>query len=357
MILYFITTVFSVFCIVKCAERNNLETNVCLSLLEKYNGFCDDLVLSKMCTHSCSIYRNTTSISLMNDCRNVDDNICIDMESSNPGFCQNNSNIATKLCPLMCKKCFRCFSCNDIDKIENCNRTTTCNNGKQCFVLETLSLDLRQVIRLGCMDTALCSKLKVSTNNILGKRQQLQLNGACCDTDLCNSNVPITTTPSYRITSSTQTSSTACHQALKSCPPGFQAYNSSCFYAGLDRMTWYQAKTFCINKCAKLADFESVNELIHVSNIPLQTTGIHHGIPIYMLWTDGWAEGHSTNWTWSSTGSPINADLTHQFMPQDTFLDPNSCLWIYKHVGPFHTRETYCKDTNNPLCEVKINPE
>lgn len=52
-----ISLVFSVFCIVKCAERNNLETNVCLSLLEKYNGFCDDLVLSKMCTHSCSIYR------------------------------------------------------------------------------------------------------------------------------------------------------------------------------------------------------------------------------------------------------------------------------------------------------------
>ncbi|CAC5377923.1 unnamed protein product [Mytilus coruscus] len=279
---------------------------------------------------------NTTSSSLMNDCRNVDDKICIDMEVSNPGFCKNTSNIATKLCPLMCKKCFRCFSCNDIDTIKNCNTTTTCHDGK------------------------LCSKLKVSTDHIFGKRQQLQLNGACCDKPLCNRNAPTTTTPTYRITS-TPASSTGCHQTLKSCPPGFHGYNSSCFYAGSVEMTWYQAKKFCINKCAKLADFESVKELIDVSNIRLHSSGFHHGIPIILQYLcSGPMDGLRVivkNWTWSSTGSPINAELTQQLIVMDTFLDPNSCLWIYKHVGPFHTRESYCSEMHNPLCEVKIDPE
>ncbi|CAC5377975.1 unnamed protein product [Mytilus coruscus] len=105
---------------------------------------------------------------------------------------------------------YQCYSCSDIDRLEDCSNTTTCESGKECFQLETLSYDLRPVYRLGCLDESLCHRLGVNpVQSGFGRRDQgLSLKGGCCKTDLCNTKLinvlPSTTTVSTSATVTAQ---------------------------------------------------------------------------------------------------------------------------------------------------------
>ncbi|CAC5377925.1 unnamed protein product [Mytilus coruscus] len=258
---------------------------------------------------------NETTISpLNNDCRNIDESICTRIIQLNPEFCQNDTCAASKLCPLMCKSCFRCNSCNDIEHIDDCKATTTCNGGMKCYSLETLSFDLRPVYRLGCMDDQLCQRFKISSPQIFGKRQQLQLKGGCCSYDLCNDNVVMTTTPTTTTTQFPTTVITGCgHLSSKQCPSGFQLYGHSCYHVGKDAKNWHDAESYCKSKCTRLSDFSSLSDLQQVFSHILSKITYSQTLN---FWTDGvvhttYSHGVRYYWLWSTTKARISSELTH----------------------------------------------
>jgi len=46
-----------------------------------------------------------TPPNLIDDCRNIDDGICSRLAAIKPGFCHNDTCVASKLCPRMCGQC------------------------------------------------------------------------------------------------------------------------------------------------------------------------------------------------------------------------------------------------------------
>ncbi|XP_076077167.1 uncharacterized protein LOC143047793 [Mytilus galloprovincialis] len=293
---------------------------------------------------------NETTISpLINDCRNIDDSICTRIIQLNPDFCQNDTCAASKLCPLMCKSCFRCNSCNDIEHIDDCKATTACKGGKKCYSLETLSFDLRPVYRLGCMDDQLCQRFMISSPQIFGKRQQLQLKGGCCNYDLCNDNDGMTTTPATTTTTQVPTTViTGCgHHSSRHCPSGFQLYHS-CYHVGKEAKNWHDAESYCKSKCTRLADFSSLRDLQHVFSHVLSEKSNSTTLD---FWTDG--VGHTSAfksgghyWMWSTTKQRISSELTHHVH----LISFNDCLML---KGNSHTSTDLLSAAN---CQTKLTP-
>ncbi|CAC5404381.1 unnamed protein product [Mytilus coruscus] len=101
-------------------------------------------------TDSQTLLTQNTTMNDTNMCDDIDRDICQKMLKMDANMCSDDC-LATKLCPHMCGRCFHCLLCDEIDNPNNCNMTTTCANGKECFALETLTSEGMIAIKLGCM--------------------------------------------------------------------------------------------------------------------------------------------------------------------------------------------------------------
>ncbi|XP_063404480.1 uncharacterized protein LOC134687947 [Mytilus trossulus] len=281
------------------------------------------------------------------DCKNMDDNVCHKLALDDPKLCSNDC-IANKICPRFCKKCYQCYSCSDIDRLDDCSNTTTCESGKECFQLETLSYDLRPVFRLGCLDESLCQRLGVNpVQSGFGRRQQ-GLKGGCCKTDLCNTKlinvIPTTTTT---VSTSTIVPTQGCslyHSgSVHGCGPN-SAYvikGHSCYHIGNDELTWIESKNYCKSKCGTLANFGSGADIIDVIN-RIKSSYNHLD-----LWVDAVKDSHR-NWIWTETNQRIVMETSFYLNKID-----GSC-------GAGHNSNIVtmiphnCTTLLHPLCETTI---
>ncbi|VDI16309.1 Hypothetical predicted protein [Mytilus galloprovincialis] len=175
-----------------------------------------------------------------NSCKNLDDGVCQRLALASPGICSDTC-FADNVCPRMCGSCLNCYTCNDIDNITDCTTINVCQSGHECFTLETLSIDLRPVFRVGCIEEKLCSRFQASTGNIFGRRDGFSLKGGCCKSDLCNDHVE-TINNQLTTTTTQQPTTLGCNNLHHHCPAGFHSLDSSCYMIGLQRMSWQDAK-------------------------------------------------------------------------------------------------------------------
>nr|XP_022291476.1 uncharacterized protein LOC111102852 isoform X2 [Crassostrea virginica] len=122
-------------------------------------------------------------------CDDVDLQVC-------QGFAAK-TNVCTdpclsKLCPRTCNLCpLKCYHCDGISSPGLCNTTQICaDRNYSCIVTETLGSDFSISYRQGCATKDVCLRLFGSgVPTLIGKRSNL--NGECCENDLCNNNQPI----------------------------------------------------------------------------------------------------------------------------------------------------------------------
>ncbi|VDI78670.1 Hypothetical predicted protein [Mytilus galloprovincialis] len=304
-------------------------------------------------SYTTSTKEPTETSSTIKECQNIDEDICTRIAALYPGFCINESCAAAKLCPRMCRQCFRCYSCNEVDNVKDCNVTALCQGTKQCFSMETLSMDdLRPVIRLGCMETKTCQRFTASPGIIFGKRQSLQPKGGCCHSDLCNHNLASSLTTQKTIPTPSPTTTTAtprptvnsCNLNFQSqCPTGYIAHNNFCYLFGTVSMSWNDAKNYCTSHCGSLIDFVSDNEMGHTMRYFLRYGPGH-------LHIDGsyWSAATThlgSVWVWDSTGKHLTSDFTHD-LGTTRF---GQCGSVHHHL-----ESTSCASRFPPACKTTI---
>ncbi|CAG2193852.1 unnamed protein product [Mytilus edulis] len=241
-------------------KRTTISATSCYECHEVDNPKnCTNVVECPSKDHLCAGYfGDNVKRSLKVDAACCHEDRCNNLTSEAIEYVKHNHQMITA------PPSIRCNSCNDIEHIDDCKATTACKGGKKCYSLETLSFDLRPVYRLGCMEDQLCQRFMISSPQIFGKRQQLQLKGGCCNYDLCNDNVVMTTTPTTTTTQATTTVITGCgHHSSRHCPSGFQFYHS-CYHVGKEAKNWHDAESYCKSKCTRLVDFSSLSDLQHV---------------------------------------------------------------------------------------------
>ncbi|XP_048769212.2 uncharacterized protein LOC125675524 [Ostrea edulis] len=166
-------------------------------------------------------------------CDNIDDQVC-------QGFAAK-TNVCTdpclsKLCPRTCNLCpLKCYHCDGVSSPSLCTATQICpSKNYSCIVTESLGSDFAINYRQGCATAEVCTRLFGSGAPTLIGRSASNLNGECCDNDLCNSISPVgkrqvvdlpttmrprTTTPTF----TTPTFTTPTFATFTTTPPKTQA--------------------------------------------------------------------------------------------------------------------------------------
>ncbi|XP_062566959.1 uncharacterized protein LOC134229263 [Saccostrea cucullata] len=129
------------------------------------------------------------AISSQQLCDNIDDQVCQGF-AANVNIC--NDPCLSKLCPRTCNLCpLKCFHCDGVSSPTMCNTTMICTDKSySCIVTESLGDDFSINYRQGCASSDVCTRLFGSgTPSLIGRRSNLE--GECCDNDLCNRNRPV----------------------------------------------------------------------------------------------------------------------------------------------------------------------
>nr|XP_034332962.1 uncharacterized protein LOC105331275 isoform X4 [Crassostrea gigas] len=112
-------------------------------------------------------------------CDDMDTAVCQRLIAAKPDMC--NDTCYSAICKRFCGKCpLKCYSCTDIESSQKCNATIECQ-GKdyQCISAASFTNDFREVYKLGCAPSTVCSHYgRRSINKRAGT--------SCCNTDLCN---------------------------------------------------------------------------------------------------------------------------------------------------------------------------
>ncbi|XP_062566949.1 uncharacterized protein LOC134229252 [Saccostrea cucullata] len=160
-------------------------------------------------------------ISSQTTCDDVDTTVCQKFQD-NRDICVDPC--LSKLCPRTCGTCpLKCYKCDSVSNVQDCNTTLECPANNMCIVTESLGADFSMTYRLGCATNDVCSQLfgsaPTGSSLIVGKRapaKRANLNGDCCNTDLCNRHFPtpprvmpnVTTTMEMMTTTVMMTSTT-----------------------------------------------------------------------------------------------------------------------------------------------------
>ncbi|XP_048771310.2 uncharacterized protein LOC125677344 [Ostrea edulis] len=114
-------------------------------------------------------------------CDDVDTAACQRLAASKPDMC--NDTCYASICKRYCGECpLKCYTCSDIESSQTCNSSTECSSKDyQCISAASFTNDFREVFKLGCAPSAVCSHY--------GKRSMSKRAGtSCCTSDLCNHN-------------------------------------------------------------------------------------------------------------------------------------------------------------------------
>ncbi|XP_063404152.1 uncharacterized protein LOC134687637 [Mytilus trossulus] len=290
-------------------------------------------------------------------CKNLDDGVCQRLAMASPGICSDKC-FAENVCPRMCGSCLNCYTCNDIDNITDCTTINVCQSGHECFTLETLSIDLRPVFRVGCIEEKLCSRFQASTGNIFGRRDGFSLKGGCCKSDLCNDHVG--TINNQPTTTTTQQPTTlGCTNLHQHCPAGFHSLDSSCYMIGPQRMSWQDAKSYCESHCARLVDFSSRSNMQDI--FALLVPHRQGNYQDERVWTD--ATYSRSNWVWSHNGNYISSRSFRNLVHSHSTTHACGFAMVHTSSGgiifsPTTTEDLIadrCSATYLPLCEASRN--
>nr|XP_034317233.1 uncharacterized protein LOC105347489 [Crassostrea gigas] len=123
-------------------------------------------------------------------CDDVDNQVCQGF-ASKTNVCSDPC--LSKLCPRMCNTCpYKCYNCDGLSSPSVCNITQICpDRNYSCIVTESLGSDFSITYRQGCATQDVCTRLFGTPGGaptVIGKRSNL--NGECCQNDLCNNNRP-----------------------------------------------------------------------------------------------------------------------------------------------------------------------
>ncbi|OWF45911.1 uncharacterized protein LOC110456457 isoform X2 [Mizuhopecten yessoensis] len=313
----------------------------------------------------------TVPVVTSNLCADVDAGICSRLATHFPDMCTVDC-IANEVCPRKCGRCMGCYQCNHVLAPENCTHKTVCENGEQCYSVETISPSLGRGYRLGCLNEKMCSTFGEAAPAIFGKRQEfeLSLHGGCCRGEYCNDHallpttfvpptattVPTTPVPPTTTTVPTTVVPTTAHNACPSrysrCPSGWIHHKSSCFALSLTHLSWADAKAKCEQLCAGLADF-STSSSLHSSLQSVAPAAGNAGITT--AWVDGRVSLHG-DWEWSD-GQEADHTLqqhVHNYDASKCGLVTIQSQWTSHGLSSSRYMDpTDCSAKHLPLCEIK----
>lgn len=315
-------------------------------------------------TDSQTLLTNNTTMNDTNMCDDIDSDICQKMMKMDPNMCSDDC-IASKLCPHMCGRCFHCLHCDEIDNPNNCNMTTTCANGKECFALETLTSEGMIATKLGCMSKQVCQRIQDPVNHIFGRRQEsFSFKGGCCTGDNCNRDIAATTnlsttkstttiTTTHEVQHLTTKSTNFCNHYGRGCPPNYQQIGNGCYMVERQRFNYAESKKFCHTRCgANLAEFTNVAKFYEVMSFYKKFVRF-----IDMdLYIGAIKHKDSSSWFWEET---------HAYVANNLWVERNeargSCVMArgkYRLV-PYHLEEglvsVSCDELFNPLCYAPLH--
>lgn len=304
---------------INSGKRSHLDVNGGCCTFDKCNNKLPALIDELTVTSTTEMAQNTTaSPSILKECKNFDDDICLRISMIDPSFCTNDC-ISSQICPRTCRKCFQCYQCNDINSPGDCNTTTTCESGKECFRLQTLSFDLRPVFRLGCLEENLCSRFNMDPLQSAFGRRDVSLIGGCCKTDLCNiqRTLPTTQTTTQRASPVTTGTPTCRPMLIGDCPIGFVRRADSCYYISRSHRIQSAAHEECASYCTRLVIISSevenkeITDFLHQSK---QIVGINEES---RYWIDAYRSDSNFDgtWVWNSTGTIINDHTYSHWRP------------------------------------------
>nr|XP_034331762.1 uncharacterized protein LOC105347835 [Crassostrea gigas] len=287
----------------------------------------------------CAIHQASTQT-----CDDVDSTVC-KMFRDKRDICVDPC--FSKLCPRLCGTCpLKCYHCDSVADVNDCNATMECSNGEKCIVTETLAADFSKSYRLGCATNEVCTHLfGASTGGsslIIGRRsveKRANLDGDCCDSDLCNQHTP--SPARLRRQSNVTTTVMMESTTMVTSPEATESTNSKCSdidTAGCQRLLGLNkgmcsdpcVVQACPRTCGKCSECYWCN---HIKNPEQcnQTTNCDIGETCYVLETLSNSGQHSYNvgCMHQSVCSQFHAQAAHIFGkradPVELSLDGDCC--------------------------------
>lgn len=157
---------------------------------------------------------------------------------------------------MICPPSPKCYHCDSVASVNDCNATIECSTGEKCIVTETLAADLTKSYRLGYATNEVCTQLfgasTAGSSLIIGRRsvdKRANLDGDCCDSDLCNQHTP--SLARVRRQSNVTTSVVMASTTMVSSPEPTEPTNSKCSdidTAGCQRLLGLN-KGMCSDPC------------------------------------------------------------------------------------------------------------
>lgn len=285
----------------------------------------------------CAIHQASTQT-----CDDVDSTVC-QMFRDKRDICVDPC--FSKLCPRLCGTCpLKCYHCDSVADVNDCNATMECSNGEKCIVTETLAADFTKSYRLGCATNEVCTQLFGANTGgsslIIGRRsveKRANLDGDCCDSDLCNQHTP---SPA-RLRRQSNVTTTVMMESTTMMPPPTESTNYKCSdidTAGCQRLLGLNkgmcsdpcVVQACPRTCGKCSECYWCN---HIKNPEQcnQTTNCDIGETCYVLETLSNSGQHSYNvgCMHQSVCSQFHAQAAHIFGkradPVELSLDGDCC--------------------------------
>nr|XP_022293452.1 cysteine-rich, acidic integral membrane protein-like isoform X1 [Crassostrea virginica] len=243
-------------------------------------------------------------------CDDVDETVC-QIFRDKRDICEDQC--LSKLCPRTCGNCpLRCYKCDSVSDVNDCNATSECSPKEKCIVTESLGADFTKSYRMGCASSDVCTQLfganpipTSGTFSVIGKRlheKRANLDGDCCDTDLCNKHTP---TPARERRQDVNVTTTMMPTGNTMMPEPTESADKNCSdidTAGCQRLASLN-KAMCSDPCVVQACPRTCGKCSecywcnHVKNPEQcnQTTQCNAGEKCYVLETLSYSGDHSYN--------------------------------------------------------------
>ncbi|XP_052710803.1 uncharacterized protein LOC128185179, partial [Crassostrea angulata] len=291
-------------------------------------------------------------------CTDIHEDACRDLLSSDANMC--NTTCAKTICPVTCGVCKQCYECDYVSDSSQCTSTRLCQQGENCYGIETITAYSDHGFRLGCAPDLLCSHLASMAVNTFGRKRALA--GACCDGNLCNGNLKAvtTTTTTTTTTPTTTTTRTTTKDPLCQCKGTnhFQVSNE-CYFISSTHGTRQHGKDYCKRHCGHLATFTDPSQLSavthHIYLLKHGTSGSFSDFFGYHQYDHMFVDAmkhtsshtHST-YIWESTGRTVSSSFLSNV--QGTYSD--MCAVTYS-LHSSHIQAASCTASHYALCQLK----